>query len=61
MSAEKIAEIRKLYFEASPATIQRDFDRAIDIVKSIADENERSRAAVFMEGLAEMRREWKKR
>ena len=61
MSAEKIAEIRKLYFEASPATIQRDLDRAIDIVKSIADENERSKAAVFMEGLAEMRREWKKR
>ena len=59
MSADKIAEIRKLYFETSPSTIQRDLDRAIDILKSLEDEDERSKAAVFMEGLAEMRREWK--
>jgi hypothetical protein len=58
MSAEKIAEIRKLYFEASPATIQRDIDRAIDILKTLKDDDERGKAAVFMEGLAEMRREW---
>ena len=59
MSAAKIAEIRKLYFEASPATIQRDVDRAIDILKTLKDDDERSKAAVFMEGLAEMRKEWK--
>jgi len=59
MTADTIAEIRRLYFEATPATIQRDLDRAIDILKSLKDEDERSRAAVFMEGLAEMRREWK--
>jgi hypothetical protein len=58
MSAEKIAEIRKLYFETSPATIQRDIDRAIDILKTLKDDDERGKAAVFMEGLAEMRREW---
>jgi len=59
MSIDKIDEIRKLYFGASPATIQRDFERAIDIVKSIEDEALRGKAAVFMEGLAEMRKEWK--
>jgi hypothetical protein len=61
MSADKIAEIRKLYFETSPATIQQDVDRAIDILKTLKDEDERSKAAVFMEGLVEMRREWKGR
>jgi len=59
MNDDKIAEIRKLYFETSPATIQRDIDRAIDILKTLKDDDERGKAAVFMEGLAEMRREWK--
>jgi hypothetical protein len=59
MSSEKIAEIRRLYFEATPQTIQRDIDRAIDILKSLKDDDERGKAAVFMEGLNEMRKEWK--
>jgi hypothetical protein len=59
MSSEKIAEIRRLYFEATPKTIQRDIDRAIDILKSLKDDEERGKAAVFMEGLNEMRKEWK--
>ena len=42
MSAEKLAEIRKMYFEATPKTIQRDIDRAIDILKSLKDDDERS-------------------
>ena len=57
----KLDEIRRLYFEATPGTIQRDVDRAIEILKSMSGEDERSRAAVFMEGLAEMRREWGKK
>jgi hypothetical protein len=56
-----IAEIRRLYFETSPSTIQRDLDRAIDLIKSLKDEEERSKAAVYMEGLNEMRKEWSKR
>jgi len=59
MSADKLAQIRKMYFEATPKTIQRDIDRAIDILKSLKDDEERSKAAVFMEGLNEMRKEWK--
>jgi len=61
MSADKLAEIRKLYFEATPKTIQRDLDRAIDIIKTLKDDDERSKAAVFMEGLNEMRKEFKKK
>ena len=59
MSADKIAEIRKMYFNATPKTIQRDIQRAIDILKSLKDEEERGKAAVYMEGLNEMRKEWK--
>jgi hypothetical protein len=55
---DALEEIRQLYFQTSPATIQRDLDRAIDLIKSMRDDDERSRAAVFMEGLNEMRKEW---
>ena len=58
MSSEKIDEIRRLYFATTPKTIQRDIDRAIDILKSLEDDDQRSKAAVFMEGLNEMRKEW---
>jgi len=61
MSAEKVAEIRKMYFETTPKTIQRDLERAIDILKTLKDDDERGKAAVFMEGLNELRKEWKKK
>jgi len=56
--ADPLAEIRRLYFETKPGTILKDFDRAIDLLKSIATEAERERATVYMEGLAEMRKEF---
>jgi hypothetical protein len=59
MSDDKIADIRRLYFNATPNTIQRDLERAIDILKSLKDDEERSRAAGYMEGLNELRKEWK--
>jgi len=59
MSSDKIAEIRRLYFQTTAKTIQRDLDRAIDILKSLENDEERGKAAVFMEGMNEMRKEWK--
>lgn len=55
---DPLAEVRQLYFNATKATIQRDLARAIDLIKQIRDEDERQKAAVYMEGLAEMRSEW---
>ena len=55
---DPLAEIRRIYFATKPATILKDFDRAIDLLKSIATEAERERATVYMEGLAEMRKEF---
>ena len=54
-------EIRRLYFETRPATILKDFDRAIDLLKMLPTEAERERATVYMEGLAEMRKEFGKK
>jgi hypothetical protein len=57
-AADILAEIRQLYFKTTSATIDRDFDRAIDLLKTIATVEDRQRAHVYMEGLAEMRKEW---
>lgn len=56
--SEKLAEIRRLYFKTTRATILRDFDRAIDLIKSMESEAEREKATVYMQGLAEMRKEF---
>lgn len=58
---EIIAEIRDLYFKTTKGTILRDFDRAIDLLKTIAAPDERQRATVYMDGLAEMRKEFSAR
>ena len=55
-----IAEIRRLYFQTTKGTILRDFDRAIDLLKSLPTPDQRQRATVYMEGLAQMRKEWGK-
>lgn len=53
-----LEEIRGLYFNATAATIQRDLARAVAILKALPSDEERQRAAVYMEGLDEMRKEW---
>ena len=55
---EILGEIRRLYFSTTKATILRDFDRALDLLKSIPTPEDRQRATVFMEGMAEMRKEF---
>jgi hypothetical protein len=55
---DPLAEIRRLYFATTRATIERDFATALDLLKSMQTEDERSRATVFMHGLAQMRTEW---
>ena len=56
---ETLARLRALYFEATPQTIAAAFDEAIDLLKSLPSEDDRARAAVYMEGLAEMRQEFR--
>ena len=59
LSAEdKLAEIKRLYYRTSRATIREDFAKAIDLLKSMSSEEERERVAVYMDGLSQMRSEW---
>ena len=53
-----LAEIKRLYFKTTRQTIQRDIAKALDLLKSMASEDERERAAVYMDGLAQMRADW---
>jgi hypothetical protein len=55
---DAIEEIKQLYFNATAKTIQRDLARAIDLLKTLPDEESRERVAVYMDGLAQMRSEW---
>jgi hypothetical protein len=59
-SPDSIEEIRRMYFRTTPKTIQRDFERAIDLLKALKDDEARGKAAVYMEGLNELRKEWRR-
>jgi hypothetical protein len=56
--SDALTAIRTLYFGTSRATIDKDFDEAIDLLKAMGSEDERDRAAVYMDGLAQMRAQW---
>ena len=53
-----LEQLRALYFNVTRSSIGDDFVTAIDLFKQLTTEEEREKAAVFMEGIAEMRREW---
>jgi hypothetical protein len=57
---DKLAEIRRLYFTTRRATIDDDLAKALDLLKSMASEEERERATVYMQGMAQMQAEWNK-
>lgn len=54
-----LGEMRRIYFKTSKKTIDHDIAHAIELLKSLPEE-ERDKAAVYMEGLAQMRQEWSK-
>lgn len=55
---DKLAEIRRLYFATTKATIEDDLAKALDLLKSMPTEADRERATVYMEGMAQMRKDW---
>ena len=55
---DKLAEIRRLYFKTTRATIHEDLAKALDLLKSMPSEEDRERATVYMEGMAQMHKEW---
>ena len=55
---DPLEEIKKLYYGATKVTIQRDLARAVELLKQLPAEEDRERAAVYMDGLSQMRSEW---
>jgi hypothetical protein len=55
---DPVAEIKRLYYATTRATVQRDLDKAVALLKSLKTEEERERVSVFMDGLSQMRSEW---
>jgi len=56
--AAALAELRRIYFRTTRDTIEHDLAHAIELLKSLPDDEMRAKAAVFMEGIAQMRNEW---
>jgi hypothetical protein len=55
---DAIAEIKHLYYNATRTSIQKDLARAVALLKAMPTEEDRERAAVYMDGLSQMRSEW---
>lgn len=55
---DAIAEIKRLYYGTTKATVVRDLARAIELLKILPTEEARASAAVYMDGLAQLRSEW---
>ena len=53
-----LAEIRRIYFKTTKKTIEHDFAHAIALLQTMASEEDRQKASVFMEGINELRKEW---
>jgi hypothetical protein len=58
---DPLAEIKALYYKTTKATIKRDLARAVELLKQLPTEEDRQRAAVYMDGLSQMRSEWAER
>ena len=58
---DKLTEIKRLYYQATRQTINEDLAKALELLKSMANEDERERAAVYMDGLSQMRSDWHQR
>lgn len=55
---DKVAAIKRLYMKTTRASIAKDIEQAIGLLKAMESEEDRERAAVYMDGLSQMRSEW---
>ena len=53
-----LEQIRRIYFKTTKQTIENDLAHAIELLKQLETDEQRDKAAVFMEGIAQMRTEW---
>ncbi len=60
-STTALADIRRIYFKTTRQSIDHDLAHAIELLKSLPTEDDREKATVYMQGLAEMQRNWAKK
>lgn len=58
---DPLEEIRKLYFSTTRETIERDLARALELLKQMPSDEARQRAAGYMHGLTDLKREWSRK
>ena len=59
MTSRIINQIRRLYENTTPTSVEHDLKQAVRLLKTLPNEEGRSRAAVFMDGLSQLRSEWR--
>ena len=59
MTSQVINQIRRLYENTTAPTVEHDLKQAFQLLKKLPDEESRSSAAVFMDGLSQLRSEWR--
>lgn len=55
---QALADIRTIYFSTTKRTIHHDLAHAIGLLKALPTEEDREKARVYMDGLAQLRTEW---
>ena len=59
MSRQAIRRIKSLYYDTTKTSIEKDLQEAIDLFKTLNDDVSRDVVAVYMDGLSQMRSEWR--
>jgi phosphate starvation-inducible protein PhoH len=59
MSTKAIRRIKTLYYDTTKSSIEKDLSEAIELFKTFQEESDRESVAVYMDGLSQMRSEWR--
>lgn len=59
MSSKTARRIKTLYYDTTKSSIEQDLQVAVELFKSLKDDSSRDSVAVYMDGLSQMRSEWR--
>jgi len=59
MSKKVARRIKTLYYDTTKSSIERDLQEAVELFKTLQDDSSKDAVAVYMDGLSQMRSEWR--
>ena len=59
MSSKAIRRIKSLYYDTTKSSIEQDLQEAVELFKALKDDSSKDAVAVYMDGLSQMRSEWR--